>query len=286
MNCFLGLFWLDGVHARFILPKSLNSKQTPSELEFPVEIGLGSFKLNAHLLFETLGYFLGFRLFLRLRKKQTDQIPEQNRVWIIIGAAAGALIFSRLIGALEDPYSWWNSEHFWLHLYASKTIVGGLLGGLLGVEVMKKVIGEKTSSGDLFTYPLIFAMMLGRVGCFSMGVHEPTFGIPSELPWAMDLGDGILRHPTALYELLFLGALGGLLLLIEKKWQFKNGIRFQFFMIAYLIFRFLVNFIKPDVITFSGLATIQIVCLLGLAYYSRTLYKLSFTPSKLLVDGE
>lgn len=223
---------------------------------------------------------------MRLRKRQTDQIPEQRRIWIIIGAAAGALVFSRLIGALEDPVAWWNSEHFWLHLYASKTIVGGLLGGLLGVELMKMAIGEKTSSGDLFTYPLIFAMFLGRIGCFSMGVHEPTFGIPSNLPWAMDLGDGILRHPTALYEMLFLALLGGGLLLLERKWHFKNGMRFQFFMISYLIFRFLVNFIKPDVVTFSGLATIQIVCILGLAYYGRTLYKLSFTPSKLLVDGE
>jgi hypothetical protein len=40
-----------------------------------------------------------------------------------------------------------------------------------------------------------------------MGVYEETYGLPSSLPWAMDLGDGIQRHPVALYEIIFLIAL-------------------------------------------------------------------------------
>lgn len=255
-------------------------------MEFPLEIGFGAFKVNAHLLFETLGFFLGFRLFMMLRKRRKDPIQEQNRIWIIVGAAAGGLIFSRLIGALEDPKTWFSSEHFWLHLYMSKTIVGGLLGGLLGVEIVKKIIGERKSSGDLFTYPLILAMILGRIGCLSMGIHEPTFGLPSNLPWAIDLGDGITRHPTALYEILFLLVMTMIFILVEKKWSFRNGMRFQFFMIGYLLFRFCINFIKPDTSVFIGLATIQIVCLLGLGYYSCTIFYLIFSPSKLLSNGE
>lgn len=255
-------------------------------MHFPIEIGIGSFKINAHLLFETLGYFLGYRLFSFLRKRQTDAIPDRNRVWIIIGAAAGGLIFSRLIGALENPAAWADSAHPFLYLYASKTIVGGLLGGLLGVEVIKKIIGERSSSGDLFTYPLMFALGLGRIGCFSMGVHEPTYGVPSNLPWAMDLGDGILRHPVALYEILFLGILAGVLLLLERRFTFRNGLRFQFFMIAYLIFRLLIEIIKPSLHLVWGLGTIQIVCILGLAYYGRTLWQLLTAPQKLLLHAD
>lgn len=253
-------------------------------MHFPIEFGIGSFKIQAHLLFETLGYFLGYRLFAFLRKRQQDKIPDKNRVWIIIGAAAGGLVFSRLIGALEDPHAWAVSEHPFLYLYASKTIIGGLLGGLLGVEVIKKIIGEKSSSGDLFTYPLMFALGIGRIGCFSMGVYEPTFGIPSDLPWAMDLGDGIPRHPVALYEILFLGMLATLLLLLERRFQFRSGIRFQFFMIAYLLFRFCIEFIKPSQPIFLGFGTIQFVCILGLAYYGRTLWQMCTSPKKLLAD--
>ena len=55
------------------------------------------------------------------------------------------------------------------------TIVGALLGGLLVVEITKKIIHEKSSSGDLFTYPLILAMMIGRIGCFTSGLTEETY---------------------------------------------------------------------------------------------------------------
>jgi phosphatidylglycerol---prolipoprotein diacylglyceryl transferase len=238
-----------------------------------------------HLLLETLSYFLGYRLFAFLRKRQPDRIADTNRVWIIIGAAAGGLVFSRLVGALEDPGAWAASKHPFLHLYASKTIIGGLLGGLLGVELMKKVIGEKSSSGDLFTYPLMLALAIGRVGCFSMGVYEPTYGVPSDLPWAMDLGDGIPRHPVALYEIVFLGMLALGLWLLERRFTFRSGMRFQFFMIAYLLMRLGIELVKPSLHYFWGLGTIQIVCILGLAYYGRTLFQIFFSPQKLLADA-
>ena len=253
-------------------------------MHFPIEIGIGSFKINAHLLFETLSYFLGYRLFAFLRKRQQDRIADTNRVWIIIGAAAGGLVFSRLIGALEDPAAWAASEHPFIFLYASKTIVGGLLGGLLGVELIKKIIGEKSSSGDLFTYPLMFALAIGRIGCFSMGIHEPTYGVPSDLPWAMDLGDGIPRHPVALYEIVILGLIATTLILLERRFSFRSGLRFQFFMIAYLLMRICIELIKPSVHVFMGLGTIQIVCILGLAYYGRTLWQIFTSPKKLLAD--
>jgi prolipoprotein diacylglyceryltransferase len=159
-----------------------------TNMQFPVHFGFGGFSISAHFVFETLAFIIGFRYFLYLRKKVEDPISEGNRIWILIAAAAGALIFSRLLGSLESPQAWFSSDHPLLHFYASKTIVGGLLGGLLCVEVTKYYLGVRTSSGDLFTYPLILAMMIGRIGCFSSGVYEPTYGVQSTLPWALDLG--------------------------------------------------------------------------------------------------
>ena len=179
-----------------------------------------------------------------------------------------------------------HSKHILLYLYSNKTIVGGLLGALLVVEMTKKIIHEKTSSGDLFTYPLILAMMIGRIGCFSSGLTEETYGVATHSFLGIDLGDGLYRHPVTLYEIGFLGLLWVLLVAIEKKVRLVNGYRFQFFMIAYLAFRFLLDFIKPHYTYFMGLGTIQLYCVAGLLYYSRTIYKIFFTFSTLKADGK
>jgi len=255
-------------------------------MTFPMDLTLGRFSISLHLVFETLGFAIGFRYFLFLRKKQKDRINDTNRVWIIIGATFGAFFFSRLIGAFENPLALIHSNHTLLYLYANKTIVGGLLGGLFGVELTKKIIHEKTSSGDLFTYPLILAMMIGRVGCFTSGLTEETYGLPTASPLGLDLGDGIRRHPVTLYEIAFLALLWLALRAIEKRVPLKNGFRFQFFMIAYLGFRFLLDFIKPHYSYSIGLGTIQLCCLIGLLYYSRTVSKILINFSTITEHGK
>jgi phosphatidylglycerol:prolipoprotein diacylglycerol transferase len=239
----------------------------PRLVQFPVYIPIFSSHIPLHALLESLGMFVGFRYFLYLRKRQGDLIPQGNRMWVIIGAIFGALLGSRLLGALEVPAAIMQAPNLLLYVYQSKTIVGGLLGGLIGVELIKWRIGESHSSGDLFTLPLILAMIIGRIGCFSMGVHEETYGVPTQLPWGMDLGDGVLRHPVALYEILFLILLWIGLWALQKKYALINGAQFKLFMIAYLLFRFLLDFIKPGSRFLLGIGSIQLACLAGLIYY-------------------
>jgi phosphatidylglycerol---prolipoprotein diacylglyceryl transferase len=255
-------------------------------MAFPINLKLGGLTLSLHLIFETLGLAIGFRYFLFLRNRQKDRINDTNRTLIIIGATFGAFFFSRFIGALENPLTLIHSKHILLYLYANKTIVGGLLGALLVVEITKKIIHEKTSSGDLFTYPLILAMMIGRIGCFSSGLSEETYGTATNSFLGIDLGDGLYRHPVSLYEIGCLGLLWVVLVAIEKKVRLVNGYRFQFFMIAYLAFRFLLDFIKPHYVYFIGLGTIQLCCVIGLLYYSRTIYKTFFNFSALTAYGK
>lgn len=245
-------------------------------MTFPVEFGVGSFRLSAHLVFEVLAFAIGYRYFVYLRKQDEDHISDGSRIWIIIGAAFGAFFFSRLLGALENPSAWFASDRPFFYFFANKTIVGGLLGGLLGVELIKKAIGEQQSSGDLFTFPLILAMMIGRVGCFSSGIYEATFGVETALPFGMDLGDGLQRHPVALYEIIFLGLLWFGLKKLSEKRDLKSGHLFQYFMIAYLAFRFGLDFIKPGYRFGFGLGAIQVACVLGLGYYWRAVRRLLF----------
>jgi prolipoprotein diacylglyceryltransferase len=229
----------------------------------PVVFGI---PLNVHLILEYLAFFIGFRYYVYLRKRRADTISSNNRLSIILGAIFGALFFSRLIGFLENPGLHW--EQGWIAILNNKTIMGGLFGGLLGVELAKKIIGEKQSSGDLFTLPIIIGIIIGRIGCFLAGIKEFTYGKQTDLFIGMDLGDGLLRHPIALYEVCLLIIL---FLNIKKLKQgsisFKNGDYFKLFMVSYFAFRFLIEFIKPNAFFVFGLSSIQLLCLFCLVYY-------------------
>ena len=237
-------------------------------MSFPVTINLGNFSFQLHALTELLGMFVGFRYFLFLRNKSTDIIPVNNRIVIILGALFGALFGSRLTGILEDVSQLKDQAHLWQAILQNKSIAGGLVGGLFGVELVKKWIGEKNNSGDLFVFPLLLSMIIGRIGCFSMGIHETTYGIPTNSFLGMDLGDGIHRHPVMLYELLFLGLLWIILFQIKRKGSLPNGNLFKIFLISYLIFRFVMEYLKPDIHYILGMGAIQITCLIGLIYYA------------------
>jgi len=245
-------------------------------LHFPVNIPIGKSSIPVHFICETLAYVIGYRYYIYLRKYSHDQISSENRLIIFIGAAFGALIGSHLVGVLENPPL---LSHFNLiYLMGNKTIVGGMLGGLIGVELTKKKIGVNVSSGDMMVYPLILAMIIGRIGCFLAGLDDGTFGSPSNLAWAINFGDGIRRHPTNLYEILFWIALWLTLKLIERHREFTDGSKFKIFLSSYLVFRFLDEFIKPDYFFSFGLSVIQLVCIAGILYY----YKVFLHPSKLI----
>lgn len=251
-------------------------------IPFPVSFHLGPLSIQAHLLFETLAFFTGFRYFLYLRKGQRDPITENNRVWIFIGASLGALIGSRILGALESPSALAEGNQPWLRLLASKTMVGGLLGGLAGVEAVKKRIGETRSSGDLFTFPLMLGIIIGRIGCFLNGMAEPAYGLQTNWITGMDLGDGQARHPVTLYEIGFLLLLWVSIRTLERRHQLAEGLRFKLFMIAYLAFRCLLEYIKPREPLLAGLSAIQLACLGGLFYYRITIFKLIFSPGTMI----
>ncbi len=241
-------------------------------MNIPFEPELFGISINVHLILEYTAFIIGFRYYLYLRKKSKDHIPDQNRLSIILGAVIGAFLGSRFMGIFENPFIEWNADSI-LDFLNSKTIMGGLFGGLLGVELSKKIIGERKSSGDLFTLPLILGIFIGRIGCFLSGIKEFTYGSPTDFFMGMDLGDGISRHPTSLYELFFLVFLFIVLKIKHEKNNLQEGELFKIFMISYFGFRFLIEFIKPNIFFIFGLSSIQSLCILCWIYYSKTIFK-------------
>lgn len=219
------------------------------------------FHPELHFLFETLGYLGGFALYRCTRKGQGDLLNQDQRWMIIAAAAIGALMGSRLLGLLEQAP---RSGYHWQQLLTpgGKTIVGGLLGGWLAVEILKRVVGIQSRTGDLFAVPLCVGIAIGRVGCFLAGLADDTYGSPTRLPWGVDFGDGVRRHPTQIYEVIFLLLLGGILWRWSRR-PHTNGRIFRAFMVAYLAWRLAIDFLKPQPLI-GGLNVIQWACLAGL----------------------
>ncbi len=175
-------------------------------MEFPVYIHVGSLRIHPHVLFEALSYFIGFRIYLWTRRP--SGMSKLVSLQILAGTILGAAIGSKVLFWFEDPAATWAAFSQGHVLWGGKTIVGGLLGGLIGVELAKKWAGWKSSTGDDFAYPLLIGIAIGRIGCFLTGLDDHTYGTATTLFTGVDFGDGIMRHPTQLYEMAFLIVLG------------------------------------------------------------------------------
>jgi len=235
-------------------------------MSFPAYLHLGSLAVHPHWIFESLAYTVGFYLYRRLRRQRGDVIDSRARWWVIFAAMIGGFAGSRILSAFEDPV--FLTDH-WLQprlLLGGKTIVGGLVGGLIAVESVKRLRGIRVATGDLLALPLVLGIAIGRIGCFLSGLEDQSYGIATGLPWGIDFGDGIARHPTQLYEVVVLAGLGALLI-VRADMTASVGDRFKLFMVVYLGFRLLVEFIKP-VVRIGGLSAIQWVCLALVAYYA------------------
>jgi phosphatidylglycerol---prolipoprotein diacylglyceryl transferase len=218
-----------------------------------------------HPVFETVAYAAGYAVFRWQRGRQGDVMAEPQRWTVLAAAAVGALVGSRLLGLAEQ---WPTAEAAWragrmLALVFSpggKTIVGGLLGGWLGVEIVKKLNGITRRTGDLFALPLCVGIAVGRIGCLVAGLADDTYGQPTGLPWAVDLGDGVGRHPVQIYEILFLALVGSV---VSSKIRLPEGARFRIFLGSYLAWRVMIDFLKPQPLIY-GLNLIQWSCVAGI----------------------
>jgi prolipoprotein diacylglyceryltransferase len=227
-----------------------------------------------HWAFESGGLTVGGLLYWRQANAATQPNDRWTRWGLLAGAAVGAAVGSRGLYMLQ----YWSALGgqpltAWL---GGKTIVGGLLGAILGVETAKRLLHWPSSTGDGFVLPLAAALSIGRVGCQLSGFSDLTYGNVTGLPWGWDYGDGMPRHPTAIYEILSVGALAGWVM--SKRFS-QPGDRFRAFVVGYLVLRFGLEYLKPPfgpaaagVLApdrWGGLSAIQWACVAGLAYYAR-----------------
>lgn len=223
-----------------------------------------------HLLLELLAYAIGVRLYWASRDTAAIPPRRSDRVFLIAGAACGAAIVSK--GLYIAQYSAALAERPWPEWLAGKTVVGGLLGGWLGVELAKLAIGWHRSTGDRFVLPFAVAVVIGRLGCQLSGPWDLTYGVPTTVPWGWDYGDGVARHPVAAYEMI--GVLAVLASMRALPSGLPSGNRFRVFIAGYLALRLGLDFLKPPhgaavdhtlaANLHLGLTAIQWACIAGI----------------------
>ena len=89
----------------------------------------------------------------------------------------------------------------------------------MAVELWKWRNGMRKLTGAAFVLPLSVGIALGQLGCLFSGLPDFTYGTPTSLPWAVDLGDGIGRHPVQLYESCALAMFAGFFIAARKRWD-------------------------------------------------------------------
>lgn len=236
-----------------------------------------------HTIFEYLAIAVAVWLYRRIRhQKGGESLMLGKTFYIILGCILGAAIGNKLVFWIEfaDKISelWVGLTQLqprsFVLLFSGQSIVGGLLGGLIGIELTKKIVGSTQSTGDDFVLPIIVGTIIGRIGCFLAGLNDGTYGIATSLPWGVDFGDGIARHPTQLYDIGFVIVTYFILWKNRAKWKDQAGLLFKFYLLGYLVWRLLIDALKPVPFRFPfGLSGIQVVCLYSIVVYAPIVWR-------------
>jgi phosphatidylglycerol:prolipoprotein diacylglycerol transferase len=128
----------------------------------------------------------------------------------------------------------------------SHSLAGALAGGIVSVELYKAARGIRGSTGMFWVGPLALGIAVGRWGCLFAGLGDQTHGTPADLPWAVDLGDGVPRHPVQIYEsLAMLAFLAVYLAALARRAAWARARAFYLFVLCYAVQRFVWEFFKP-----------------------------------------
>jgi len=196
----------------------------------------------AHTAFDlgawTSGLVLGAALYRWRLKAAVEQVATKVEGVYFLALALGAAIGAWVAGSVNTM----NGARPAL----SHSVVGALVGAIVAVEIYKAIKGVRGSTGGVFVGSFVLGVIIGRFGCLFTGLPDRTYGTATSLPWGVDLGDGIARHPVQIYESASMAAFLALYLVglqTRADWAMRRG----FYVMCgwYGAQRFCWEFLKP-----------------------------------------
>jgi len=188
-------------------------------------------------------------------------------LWALVGAAIGAKL-TQLVAqgwpitispaAALDPAT------------GGRSLLGGMIGGWISVELAKRYYGIKRPMGDAFAFALAAGEAVGRIGCYFNGC---CYGKVCDLPWAVEQ-HGALRHPSQIYSAITAALIFFVLLAYRSNRSYQVGSIFKLYLVLFAASRFLIEFTREQTGLIAGLSVMQWFCLeilvaLGIGYAIR-----------------
>lgn len=223
-----------------MLPPFLASIPSPSENS------LGP--LNAYGLMLALGVVVAYvvtdRRWRRMGGRQgtVGDIAMWTVIWGVIGARIYHVLSDIQLYEGRGVDGWVDALKIW---DGGLSIWGAVLGGVIALVVLtRRRRLDSLRMLDAVAPGVLAAQAIGRWGNWW---NQELFGRPTDLPWALEI-DRVNRptgyesvdtfHPTFLYESLWCLLVIGVLLWAERRFRFKRGQSFAFYVAAYTAGRF------------------------------------------------
>ena len=195
-------------------------------------------------------WFIGWRM----RQRGINSEIAVSLAWIVVPAG---LIGARLYHVITDWRSFFEKDR-WGDVVkiweGGLGIPGAIIAGVLAAAVVCKMQGWSLAEMlDIGAPALLLAQAIGRLGNW---FNQELFGRPTDLPWGLEIdpSNPIRRefpndttfHPTFLYEALWMLALMGLLLWLDKLRKLPVGHLFALYVLGYASGRIWIEFLRVD----------------------------------------
>ncbi|MBT2512185.1 prolipoprotein diacylglyceryl transferase [Arthrobacter sp. ISL-30] len=258
------------LHAAALAPLSIPS---PSWSGFDIPLPWGTLRIHAYALCILAGIIVGLWLTsVRWKRRGT---PEGSLWDIAIWAIPFGIIGGRLyhVFSSPDPYfgpGFDGTGDLGLIPQIQRGglgIWGAVVLGAVGAWIGCRRAGVKlTAFLDAAAPGLLLAQAIGRWGNW---FNQELFGAPTTLPWGLQIDPSnpnfpagtpadTLFHPTFLYESLWNLAGVALLLVLDRRFNFRRGRLFWLYAMYYTLGRVWIEALRIDdaeLITFFGVTT-------------------------------
>ena len=233
---------------------------------YPIFGHVGRYAIPSHELFVFLGAVVAAGVFFRETRRRG--LADERLLWIIAGTLIAGAVGAKLATVWRYVAVSGDRSVEGMLLRGGRSILGGLAGAYIGAIATKRLVGYERKTGDLFAPAVALGMAVGRIGCFL----SEQVGTPTTMPWGLRLSDatlaripncpycspGVSLHPSFIYEIAFHLAMFALLLVYLRPRVRVEGDLFKIYLLAYAVFRFLVEFVRGNVVVWHGLSGSQL----------------------------
>ncbi|WP_247044601.1 prolipoprotein diacylglyceryl transferase [Arthrobacter rhizosphaerae] len=246
------------LHAAALVPASIPS---PDWSGFDIPLPWGSLRIHAYALCILAGIIVG--LWLTSRRWNKRGTPEGSLWDIAIWAIPFGIIGGRLYHVFSSPDAYFGPGFDGtgdLSLIpqiqrGGLGIWGAVLLGAVGAWIGCRRAGVKlTAFLDAAAPGLLLAQAIGRWGNY---FNQELFGSPTTLPWGLQVDADnanfppgmpvdTLFHPTFLYESLWNLVGVALLLILDRRFNFRRGRLFWLYAMYYTLGRVWIEAMRID----------------------------------------